>query len=150
MSTATIRSMTTADLPQVLVIEKTLFPTDAWTKDLFLGELAEVPTSRAIAILEVDAKIIGYASLRFVGREGDINTIAIAAEYQRKGFGQQLLDWLLDQARELGVRELFLEVRADNKPAIEMYRAAGFDRIDIRRNYYDHSVDAHVMRKKLS
>jgi ribosomal-protein-alanine N-acetyltransferase len=53
-------------------------------------------------------------------------------------------------AKDLGVRELFLDVRADNLAAIEMYKKAGFDRIDIRRNYYDHSVDADVMRKKLT
>lgn len=150
MSSAIIRPMTTADLPEVLAIEKDLFPTDAWTTELFLGELAEVPASREVSVLELNDKIIGYASLRFVGREGDINTIAISAQHQRQGFGQQLLDWLLAKASELGVREIFLDVRADNEPAIAMYRAAGFDRIDVRRNYYDHSVDAHVMRKKLS
>lgn len=149
MSAATIRPMTRADLPEVIAIEKNLFPTDAWTEDLFLGELVEVPASRAIVVLELDENIIGYASLRFVGREGDVNTIAVSTHFQRRGFGQQLLDWLLNKAQELGVRELFLDVRADNEPAIKMYRAAGFDRIDIRRNYYDHSVDAHVMRKKL-
>ena len=147
---ALIRNMTTADVDAVLEIEKDLFPSDHWSKDLFLGELAEVPASRAVAVLENDGQIIGYASLRFVGREGDINTIAIAKSAQRQGFGQQLLDWLLAKAVELKVRELFLDVRADNEPAIEMYRANGFDRIDIRRNYYDHSVDAHVMRKKLA
>ena len=145
-----IRNMTKQDLPRVLEIEKELFPSDHWSEDLFLGELAEVPTSRAVAVLEKDGQIVGYASLRFVGREGDVNTIAVAKDFQRQGLGKQLFDWLLEKAKELNVRELFLDVRADNHPAIEMYRTYGFDRIDIRRNYYDHSVDAHVMRKKLA
>lgn len=145
-----IRDMTKADLSAVLKIETDLFPTDAWTEALFLGELSEVPVSRKVAVAEFEGQVIGYVSLRFVGRQGDVNTIAIAKDFQRKGFGNQLLDWLLMTAKDLGVRELFLDVRADNLAAIEMYKKAGFDRIDIRRNYYDHSVDADVMRKKLT
>jgi ribosomal-protein-alanine N-acetyltransferase len=145
-----IRDMTKADLSAVLKIETDLFPTDAWTEALFLGELSEVPVSRKVAVAEFEGQVIGYVSLRFVGRQGDVNTIAIAKDFQRKGFGNQLLDWLLMTAKDLGVRELFLDVRADNLAAIEVYKKAGFDRIDIRRNYYDHSVDADVMRKKLT
>jgi ribosomal-protein-alanine N-acetyltransferase len=145
-----IRDMTKADLSAVLKIETDLFPTDAWTEALFLGELSEVPVSRKVAVAEFEGQVIGYVSLRFVGRQGDVNTIAIAKDFQRKGFGNQLLAWLLIAAKDLGVRELFLDVRADNLAAIEMYKKAGFDRIDIRRNYYDHSVDANVMRKKLT
>lgn len=142
--------MTKSDLATVQGIEADLFPTDAWTKDLFLGELAEVPVSRRVTVLELNGEIVGYASLRFVGREGDVNTIAISKAHQRKGLGQALLDWMLTTAKNLGVRELFLDVRADNQAAIQMYKNAGFERIDIRRNYYDHSVDADVMRKKLT
>ena len=145
-----IRDMTKADLSAVLKIETDLFPTDAWTEALFLGELSEVPVSRKVAVAEFEGQVIGYVSLRFVGRQGDVNTIAIAKDFQRKGFGNHLLAWLFMTAKDLGVRELFLDVRADNLAAIEMYKKAGFDRIDIRRNYYDHSVDANVMRKKLT
>jgi ribosomal-protein-alanine N-acetyltransferase len=145
-----IRDMKSNDLAKVLEIEQTLFPTDAWTKALFLEELAQVPISRAVVVAEIDQLIIGYASLRFVGKEGDINTIAISPSHQRCGYGNQLLTWMLRTAKVKGVRDLFLDVRADNVAAIEMYKNAGFERIDIRRNYYDHAVDAHVMRKKIS
>lgn len=145
-----IREMTSSDLAAVLAIETDLFPTDAWSKDLFLGELAQVPISRKVAVLEHDGQVIGYASLRFVGREGDVNTIAVAKDHQRQGYGQELLNWMFTTAKDLGVRELFLDVRADNQAAIQMYKQAGFERIDIRRNYYENSVDADVMRKKLT
>ena len=145
-----IRPMQISDLPKVLEIEQDLFPSDAWTEQLFLSELAEVPSSRAVSVIEIADQIIGYASLRFVGREGDVNTIAIAREFQGKGFGKLLLDWMLETAKLNGVKELFLDVRADNQAAIGLYLKEGFDQIDIRRNYYDHKIDALVMRKKLS
>ena len=145
-----IRPMQISDLPKVLEIEQNLFPSDAWTEQLFLGELAEVPNSRAVSVFELAGEVIGYASLRFVDREGDVNTIAVAKEYQGKGFGKQLLDWMLETAKLNGVKELFLDVRADNQAAISLYQKEGFDRIDIRRNYYENKIDALVMRKKFS
>ena len=40
-----------------------------------------------------------------------------------------------------------LEVRADNEPAIALYRSFGFDRIAVRRRYYQPGdIDAHIMR----
>ena len=142
--------MKLADLDAVMEIELDLFPKEAWSKDMFLEELAEVPQSREVVVLEQSDQIIGYASLRFVGREGDINTIAIARGHQRQGLGKKLLNWLEETAVSHGVRELFLDVRTDNEPAINLYKAAGFVRIDIRRNYYGPSIDADVMRKKLA
>jgi ribosomal-protein-alanine N-acetyltransferase len=142
--------MKLADLDAVMEIELDLFPNEAWSRDMFLEELAEVPVSREVAVLEQGNQVIGYASLRFVGHEGDINTIAIARSHQRQGFGKQLLNWLEQTAVSHGVRELFLDVRTDNDSAIELYKAAGFVRIDVRRNYYGPSINADVMRKKLA
>ena len=145
-----IRPMQISDLPKVLDIEQELFPSDAWTEQLFLGELAEVPNSRAVSVFELDGQVIGYASLRFVDREADVNTIAIAKQFQGQGFGKKLLVWMLEEAKLKGAREIFLDVRADNPAAVGLYQNEGFERIDIRRNYYDNKIDAIVMRKKLS
>lgn len=142
--------MTKADLPDVMAIEEDLFPLDAWSIEMFLEELAQVPHSRQVCVLEIDGQIIGYASLRFVGNEGDINTISVARDFQRKGYGQLLLNWLEQTAKENGVKELFLDVRTDNDPAIAIYKKNGYLRIDVRRNYYGRSIDADVMRKKLA
>ena len=145
-----IRDMTKADLAAVMEIEEDLFPIDAWSIDMFLEELAQVPHSRKVCVLELAGQIIGYASLRFIGSQGDINTISVSKNFQRRGYGQQLLDWLEQTAKEKGVKELFLDVRTDNDPALAIYRKNGYVRIDVRRNYYGHSIDADVMRKKLA
>ena len=61
-----IRRMTRSDIPAVLAIEVDLFPVDAWTEELFLGELAEVSNSRDVSVAVLDAQIVGYASFRYL------------------------------------------------------------------------------------
>ncbi|KGA18513.1 hypothetical protein GM51_8195 [freshwater metagenome] len=145
-----IRPMTHSDLARVLEIEVDLFPVDAWSEDLFLGELAEVSISRDASVAILDSEIVGYASFRYVGKQGDVNTVAVASDQQGKGIGTALMDWLESQATLRNVREIFLEVRSDNEAAIKMYDARGYERIDIRRNYYGNTIDANIMRKRVA
>ena len=145
-----IRPMTHSDLARVLEIEVDLFPVDAWSEDLFLGELAEVSISRDVSVATLDSEIVGYASFRYVGKQGDVNTVAVASDQQGKGIGTALMDWLESQAALRNVREIFLEVRSDNEAAIKMYDARGYERIDIRRNYYGNTIDANIMRKRVA
>jgi len=145
-----IRPMTTSDLAAVLEIEKDLFPIDAWTEESFLGELAEVSISRDVSVAISDSEIVGYASFRYVGKQGDVNTVAVSKAHQGKGIGTTLMDWLESQAALRNVREIFLEVRSDNEAAIKMYDARGYERIDIRRNYYGNTIDANIMRKRVA
>jgi ribosomal-protein-alanine N-acetyltransferase len=145
-----IRPMTTADLSAVLEIEKALFPIDAWTDALFLAELAEVSISRDVSVAILDSQLVGYVSFRYVGKQGDVNTVAVASDQQGKGIGTALMDWLESQAVLRNVREIFLEVRSDNEAAIKMYATRGYERIDIRRNYYGNTIDANIMRKRVA
>ena len=145
-----IRPMTHSDLARVLEIEVDLFPVDAWSEDLFLGELAEVSISRDVSVAILDSEIVGYASFRYVGKQGDVNTVAVASNQQGKGIGTALMDWLESQAALRNVQEIFLEVRSDNEAAIKMYDARGYERIDIRRNYYGNTIDANIMRKRVA
>ena len=145
-----IRQMTTADLSAVLEIEKALFPIDAWTDALFLAELAEVSISRDVSVAILDSQLVGYASFRYVGKQGDVNTVAVASDQQGKGIGTALMDWLESQAVLRNVREIFLEVRSDNEAAIKMYATRGYERIYIRRNYYGNTIDANIMRKRVA
>jgi ribosomal-protein-alanine N-acetyltransferase len=145
-----IRLMSAADVSAVKVIEDELFPIDAWSESLFLGELAEQSVSREVAVALIAGSIVGYASFRYVGKQGDVNTVAVSTDQQGKGIGTALMDWLEEQATKHNVREIFLEVRSDNEPAIAMYRARDYERIDIRRNYYGNTIDAFIMRKKVT
>ena len=147
--TLEISAMQASDIPEVKVLEDALFPVDAWTQEMFHNELAEVGISREVMVTRLAGKIVGYVSFRYVADEGDVVTIAVDATVQKQGVGTAMMDWLEATAKDRGIRNLFLEVRSDNIPAIAMYLARDFERIDLRRNYYDTGVDAYVMRKRI-
>ncbi len=91
--------------------------------------------------------IIGYHHFWLVVDEVHILNIAIEPAYQRRGYASRLLQFALDFGRERGALSAFLEVRASNLAARELYAHFGFERIEIRTSYYsDNQEDAHVMK----
>ncbi|MBR8740955.1 ribosomal protein S18-alanine N-acetyltransferase [Nocardiopsis sp. MG754419] len=137
--------MTDGDVPAVLDLERRLFPLDAWSEGMLRDELAETAT-RHYVVAESDDGLVGYAGLRFVPPEGDVQTMAVAETSWGRGIGRALLTELLAQGAERGVTRTFLEVRSDNPRAQDLYRRFGFVEIGVRRGYYQ-GADAIVMRR---
>jgi ribosomal-protein-alanine N-acetyltransferase len=153
----TLRIMTAADLPAVLRLEHELFPEDAWSEQMLVGELADQPRTRHYVVAVAQAsepgqaeEIIGYAGLAAAGGQADVQTIGVLPHRQGGGVGAALLTELLEEAARRGCEAVFLEVRADNDRARRLYERFGFDRIGLRKRYYQPSgVDAIVMRREL-
>jgi ribosomal-protein-alanine N-acetyltransferase len=143
--TTTLRPMRWWDIEPVLVIENELFADDAWSEGMFWSELAH-PDTRYYVVATDDEGIVGYAGLAAAGREADVQTIAVTASQQGHGLGAVLLTDLLDEADRRGATTVGLEVRADNGRAQDLYTRFGFERVGVRRRYYQPSnVDALVM-----
>ncbi|WP_103960843.1 ribosomal protein S18-alanine N-acetyltransferase [Nonomuraea solani] len=141
--------MTVADLPAVMAIERAMFPLDAWSEGMMRGELADMPRSRHYVVALVDDEIVAYAGLAAAADQADVQTIAVLEKHQGTGIGSAMLTELLAEARRRRVREIFLEVRADNPRAQAVYRHFEFEEIGTRRRYYDDGTDAIMMRRKL-
>ncbi|WP_281186216.1 ribosomal protein S18-alanine N-acetyltransferase [Actinomadura kijaniata] len=144
-----LRPMTEADLPAVHALERELFPEDAWSMEMLREELADQPRTRHYVVAEADGGIVGYAGLAVAADQGDVQTIGVRADQRGKGLGAALLTALLDEAAKRGADEVFLEVRADNPAARRLYERFGFERVGLRKRYYQPSgVDAVVMRRR--
>lgn len=127
-------------------LEVQLFSPDTWSQETFWSELAAPQRWYTVATTE-NGEVLGYCGLVVSGADADVQTIAVAPQGQGHGLGRRLLTTLADQAVEQGATSLLLEVRADNEPAIALYRSFGFDRIAVRRRYYQPGdIDAHIMR----
>lgn len=165
---AHLRRMTGDDVPAVLELERALFPLDAWSEGMLREELAETATRHYVVAEATEPEagasgpeaeasepasgngaggsIVGYAGLRFVPPEGDVQTMAVAESAWGRGIGRALLTELLAQAGARGVTHMFLEVRSDNPRAQDLYTRFGFEAIGVRRGYYK-GADAIVMRR---
>ncbi|QAY61672.1 ribosomal-protein-alanine N-acetyltransferase [Microbacterium protaetiae] len=133
-----------------MALERASFPTDAWGVRTMRDELVS-PHGRYL-VLEHDGALVGYAGLRAVAgsRDGDVQTIAVAAASRGNGWGRMLLLELIAEAYRRGVRDLFLEVRADNPVAQALYVSEGFHEVGRRPRYYQpDDVDAIVMQADL-
>lgn len=103
-----------------------------------------------LVLADAGGEIIGYGGLLAVGRDGDVQTIALKPEARGRGHGRRIMNSLLDAGAQRGVREVFLEVRADNPVAQGMYASMGFAEIGVRPNYYQPgNVDAIVMKLEM-
>lgn len=139
-------------LPEVCRLETELFGDEQWSPEAFWSELSlcpptllDGPVRRYWAACD-SAGVAGYAGLAVSGDESYVQTIGVAGRAQRRGVGGRLLARLLENAAELGAATCWLEVRADNEPAQQMYRRFGFVRRGLRRGYYQPSgTDAVVM-----
>ena len=120
-----LRPATSDDLDAIWEIGSAVFTTEAWSLEAMREELGA--EHRSYLVLEDEAGgILGYGGLLAVGTEGDIQTIALAPAARGRGQGRRLMNALLDAAAERGVREVFLEVRADNPVARSLYASLGF------------------------
>jgi ribosomal-protein-alanine acetyltransferase len=130
--------------------ERAMFGTEAWSRTAYLGELADSRHRHYLAAEDADGRLLGWAGILVVGSTADILTVGVVPDARRRGIARQLVAALLTEATHRGVQECFLEVRADNAPAIELYTSEGFNEVGVRRGYYDAGrADAVVMRREL-
>lgn len=133
------------DVEALMPLERELFGPTAWTPESYWSELAQ--PDRWFVVADDGGGLSGYAGVVLGGAEAEVATIAVARTAQGRGLGRTLLDALVDRAARAGATSVLLEVRADNPAAIRLYAQTGFERIAVRRNYYQPpGVDAVVMR----
>jgi N6-L-threonylcarbamoyladenine synthase len=138
-------------LDEIMAMEHECFGRDSWLEETMRFEVAAEHT-RYFVVLEADS-VIGYAGLSKLpnSEQADIQTVAVAPNQRGRGLGRALMDRLIGEAQKLGAEDLFLEVRADNPVAQNLYESLGFEHIDTRKRYYQpDNVDAWIMRARLS
>lgn len=139
--------MREADLPQVMEIERASYSTP-WPEASFRGLLRR--SDAVLLVADVGPEVAGYAACWEVLDQGELGNIAVAPAWRGRGIGGRLIEAVFHCMRELGVREIFLEVRVSNTVAQNLYEKYGFVQVGWRRAYYTSPVeDALVMRKVL-
>lgn len=142
--THTFRRMTLEDVPAVHEIDLLSFSLP-WPERSFRFEVSENPVARNW-VVEVDGRVAAMLVLWFIIDEAHIATIATHPDFRRQGLGEEILLSALGAAREEGAKIAYLEVRAGNVAAREMYKKHGFIEVGVRQGYYqDNHEDAILM-----
>lgn len=164
-----LRYMTLADIPQVVVIDRNSFGMP-WSARSYAYEINESSYSHMV-VLEYtpeqvtlpawrrlwqalsgsnrhnQRKIVAYGGLWRVMEEAHISTIASHPDWRGRGYGEILLSAMVCKAIQLKASYVVLEVRVSNFTAQNLYKKYNFNTTTIKPRYYrDNGEDAYDMR----
>jgi [ribosomal protein S18]-alanine N-acetyltransferase len=140
--------MVPADLDRVVAIAESLRDAPHWPRPAYVHALDLASTPRRIALVAIDptpVAVAGFAIASLLPPQSELETIAVAADSQRRGLGRRLFSVLADELRQAGAKELLLEVRASNATALAFYRSLGFVQTGLRPRYYADPVEDAVL-----
>lgn len=127
------------ELEQLLLA---VYKVSPWTA----GQVEEVLRSNvnSCALAEDESKLVGFLVWQETDFEAEVLQIALLPSYQGQKIGTALFDFLPAD------KEIFLEVRESNKPALLFYKKEKFEEIARRKAYYHAPVeDAIVMKREI-
>ncbi len=144
-----IRKTRLRDLEGIVALENRSFKFDLFTRKQYHYLIAKA--NATAFVLLVGKTIAGSAIIlwRKGSTKAHLYTIAVDPSFQGRGLGRKLLEKCLQEARQQGCDRFSLEVRADNKPAIALYKKSGYEIIGRVRQYYEDNCDALQMQKSL-
>lgn len=134
-----IRRATASDLPAIAEIQRASPEAAQWNVADYLSQDCRVAT--------VGDRLAGYLVCRAVaGDEREILNIAVHAEFRRRGIARALLEAECD----CNLCDYFLEVRASNVAARELYGVMGFTEAGVRSAYYENPPESGIVMKRSS
>ena len=111
------------------------------SKEYIKEELSNNPFGKVLVLKE--DKIIGYIYYSDIYERCEINQFEIENSHRNCGKGDLLLKYLINLVQ----KDITLEVKEDNIPAIKVYLKNGFVKTAIREGYYN-GVDGILMERK--
>lgn len=156
-----LRFATPEDAPALALLDQDCFVIP-WSEASYQNDLLNPDRTCYLvwSILEMENRfmqsaatgnpIVGYGGFWQIDGEAEIMNIAVHASWRRRGLAADLLEELIKQARKRRLRQISLEVRADNLPAQALYHSFGFESAGRRPKYYaDNGEDAIIMLKNI-
>ena len=119
-----------------------------WSYDVLEDEL-ECDNSYVIVAKNSENIIVGFAGLKVILDEANIMNIVVKKDFRHNGIVSILLDDLINYSKKLNLKTITLEVNENNLSAIRLYDKFSFDRLGIRKKYYNGESDAIIMSKHL-
>ena len=126
----------------IYAVMAAVYPVSPWTLEQIQADLSQDQTWYAVAY--DGAEVIGFLAVQENLFEAEVLQIAVKKAYQGQKIATALFDFLPAD------KEIFLEVRESNRPALLFYKKEKFEEIARRKAYYHDPVeDAIIMKREI-
>ena len=119
----------------------------SWTPSRVLKAIHDDSTN--VALIAARGDMAGFGIMSYGERKAHLVLLCIAPAHRHRGLGALLLGWLEKCAVTAGLENIELEARADNPAALAFYAELGYSRTGTAPGYYQGTVDAVRLEKKL-
>ena len=133
-----IRDATVEDLKFISEIESACWGGNGASLDEFQEFISGKSKSEFLQVLESNGNVQGFIGYSYDIHENSIYiwNLAVSSQFQRSGYGTQLIKQVLSVGKLLKAKSLTLEVSESNLGAIELYQKLGFENNSKIKNYY--------------
>ena len=119
-----------------------------WTQNQWASEFKKEDIK--VLGLFLSNSLIGICVFHVVIDEVQINYFVVNKKYRKKGYGTNLMNYLIKQCEILNINKLLLEVSLSNTTAEKFYSRFDFYTVGIRTKYYKDGSNALLKEKKLT
>lgn len=144
MSEIIIKKAEQCHVPQIAEIERNSIP-QPWSEAAFASALED---KKAVTLAAFCGDVLcGFITGVYLLDTADIYSVAVSENYRKTGVGKLLLEEFFSALPE-DVNSVGLEVRESNIPAIKLYEKTGFERVGLRKNFYQEPRENAVLMTK--
>ena len=130
--------MEVRDVSAVVTLEASCL--SSWTLRQVEAELGR-KTGIALVAISLSGEVQGWCCGLLVGPDAELLKVAVSPQWQRQGVAGALLHELCRQLVARNGEKIFLEVRSQNIPALQLYAKLGWTEVGCRKHYYKEPAD---------
>lgn len=130
----------------MILIEQASSSAAHWSAQRYRDLFSDTALRRLTLVVE-EQGVVGFIVALVADVEWEIENVVVQEGLRRRGLGRALVVEALTRARKEDAHSIFLEVRASNLAARQLYQSIGFKEVAQRFRYYSHpQEDAIVYR----
>lgn len=119
---------------------------DFWTFSMLKQELKNIQNLNShYFVAKLQNKIVGFTGILTIIDEVNIMNIVVRKDSRKLGIGSSLLKFIINFAKTQNITSITLEVNENNIAAIRLYEKYGFQKVGIRKKYYNNKDNAILM-----
>ena len=118
-----------------------------WTPSRVLWSIRDKSTN--VAVIHERGGLVGFGIMQYGENTAHLALLGVRPTQRRRGLGTSLVAWLEKCALVAGIETIRVEARADNPRAIAFYREQDYRPSGTVAGYYQGTVDAVRMQKRL-